>query len=102
MMKNRIKLFLYYTLNRIKRFSYYTLIGFIILILIHSTQFILPENSLGFNRRLKAILGYFVYLPTLSITTFFGIVVLNYYLKHKFKLPKKYFLITLPFLIYFI
>jgi hypothetical protein len=88
--------------NRTKKFSHYTIIGFIILLSINILSIIIPENPIGIVRRISGLLNWFVFIPIFLITTFFSVWVLIDYLKHKFKLPIKYFLKILPFLVYFI
>lgn len=88
--------------NKTKKFSYYTLIGLIILLSINILSIIIPENSIGIVRRISGLLNWFVFIPVFLITAFFSLRVLIDYLKHKFKLPINYFLMILPFLIYFI
>ncbi len=88
--------------NKIKKFSYYVFIGFIILVMINILSMYMPEDSIDFTRKLKPIIGYFIFIPIFLIILFLSIIVLVNYIKNKFDQPIKYFLMILPFLLYFI
>ena len=80
-------------------YSYVSLIGLLILLTINViSSFYIEETS--YVRRVKYIIGYFVFIPLLLLITYFSIKVLLDYRSNKFKQPMKYFLMTLPFLIY--
>ena len=97
-----ITLTFYLMTNKTIKFSYYVLIGFIILVVINIFSIYLPEDSVNFMRKLKPIIGYFIFIPIFLITLILSIIVLKDYIKNKFEKPIKYFLMILPFLIYFI
>lgn len=87
--------------NRIIKYANYGLLGFIILTSMYILAQFLPEDSNKFIRRLKTIMGYFVFMPIFFISLYFSIVVLLDYISVKFKQPIKHFLFVLPFLVYF-
>lgn len=86
---------------KIKKYSLYSIIGFTILLSMNLLQ-LLPEETSLFVRRFKAIVGYFIFIPLLIITSYFSFIIFWDYLKNRFKQPIKYFLFIVPFLIYLI
>ncbi len=87
--------------NKIKKYSIYSIIGFIVILLINLLQ-LLPNETSIFIRKFKVIIGYFVFIPLLIITSYFSFIIFWEYVKNKFLIPIKYFLLIIPFLIYIV
>ena len=74
----------------IKKTSVFNIVTATIIIISALIQLYLGGEYINY-RRIRAILGYFIIVPSLLFTTVGTIIVLRYYLLNGFKKPYKYF-----------
>lgn len=79
----------------IKRASLFNIVTAITIIVAVSVQLHLSGEYIYF-RRARAILGYFIIIPSLMITLIGTIIVIKYYLSNRFNKPYKYLFLTIP------
>lgn len=82
----------------IKRISYINIILVFIIVSLGLIQ-LNYEGETPYERRIRAVLGYFFIVPLLFWLFINVIIVFNFYLKSKFKKPLKYFYLNIPSII---
>ncbi|MBA9073165.1 Na+-driven multidrug efflux pump [Flavobacterium gossypii] len=83
----------------IKKAARINFLSAIIIVMAGITQLSLYGEYIVY-RRIKAILGYFIILPSLLVCLISIIIVLNYYFKN-FKKPFKWLYLTIPSILIF-
>lgn len=85
--------------KKIKRYAILNLIGVIIIIVCKAIQtyFIIDETFI--NRRITAMIGAFIIIPTLIISSILFIIIMLYYKRNKFKVDLFSLYLIIPYVL---